>query len=171
MFMRKIFYWLLLFVLFSSMVFGEAQVSSGAVNSNNPSVNVNPTSDFEKIVVKEHFVTKKELKDHIDAKILEYQKTTEQQIGKSIGEVEFLINSKINKFVIKLLLGVLSAVFFSGSLWYFVKTRLDRKYEAIKRVKSDLIPEPVSKVESVSNGLELAQNKPSSSELLGLLND
>jgi len=118
----------------------------GLVSAQTVSEPVNPSSDFEKMVVKEHFVTKKEVKDHIDKKVLEYQRTTEEQLVKSFAEVEYIINSKINKFVFKLVLGILGVMVFSGSLWYFVRKKLDRRYDKIKALKNE--PKEPSKEES-----------------------
>jgi len=115
--MKKIYLSIILFVFFIPFVYSQ-EVSS-------------PTLDFEKVVVKEHFVTKKEIKEYMDQKMIEYQRTTENQIGAAFVEMERIFDTRINKFVFKLTIGLFAIMFFSNSIWYFMKKKLDRRYEKI----------------------------------------
>ena len=112
--MRKFFLLFVLSLLFVSLVSAQATTQPP----------VNPVSSFEKVVVKEHFLTKKEIKDHIDTKILDYQKTTELQLVEAFKEIDRIIVSKINLFIFKLVIGIFGMVIFSGSFWYFIKKNL-----------------------------------------------
>jgi len=162
-------YLLLLFLFFlPSIVLAQATTSAQVTN---PDAQTNTaTSNFEKIVVKEHFVTKKEIKDYLDVKAVEYQKTTDQQLYSAFKETERIIDAKINKFIIKLILLIVTSTFFAGSLWYFVKKRLDMRYSKIQQLKTEEIipvdtPIPMAHVESVSEKPELAEKgfKPTTS--------
>ena len=126
--LKKLFLLSVLLLLFAGLV------SAQQVTSNIPS---SPTASFEKMVVKEHFLTKKEIKDYMDKKALEYQKTTDQQIMNAFVEVENVINKKINKFIFKLVLSMIALMFFINSWWYFMKLKLNRKLETIKSLKEE----------------------------------
>jgi len=123
--MRKFFLLFVVFLLFSSLVSAQA--------SNTAQTGVSSVSSFEKVVVKEHFLTKKEIKDHIDSKILDYQKTTEAQLVEAFKEVDRIVVSKINIFIFKLVIAIFGMVVFSGSFWYFIKKKLDFRFDKIKQ--------------------------------------
>lgn len=167
--MRKFFFLFVVFLLFSSLVHAQTTPSTPT--------GVNPVSSFEKVVVKEHFLTKKEIKDHIDSKMLDYQKTTELQLVEAFKEVDRIIVSKINLFIFKLLIGIFGMVIFSGSFWYFIRKKLDFRFDKIKKTdddsnmpvkQSELTPTPVS----VDNGsvYTFKDGKPPESFILSLEN-
>lgn len=125
--MKKIFLLITFLLLLCNFAIAQQQPPQTSVES--------IASNFEKVVVKEHFITKKEIETHIDKKVLEYQVTTEQQLIKSFEEVEKIINSKINKFILKLVITIFSTVIFAGSVWYLIRLRLDVKKHQIEELK------------------------------------
>jgi len=127
---KKLFLFLIVFCLLnSSVLFVLAQT-----NPNN--VLLVENNNFEAVVVKEHFITKKEIKEHIDKKILEYQKTTEKQLDESFKEVNGIIDGKINKFLFKLVICIFGVMVFGGSCWFFIRTKLDLRFKKIQDLQN-----------------------------------
>lgn len=109
-------------------------------------------SSFEQIVVKEHFQTKQELKDYIDKKSLEYQRDTDQKIGNSFEEIDYMINTKVMFILFKIVGTIISSFLFAGVLWYFIRVKLDKRYnkirslrKRIKKLEEGYIPIPLPK--------------------------
>lgn len=119
---------------------------------NNP---VNPTSQvntFEKMVVKEHFLTKKEIKDYMDKKSVEYMRFTDGVIANSFVEIERLTTAKINSLIFKLVIALIGVVFFVQSLFFYVRMKLLRRLKKIEDLKEET---NIVKIEDLFNRMVL----------------
>ena len=127
--LKKLLLLSLLLLLVLSLVSAQSPTTTSATSSE---------SDFglfNQLVVKEHFLTKKEIKDHMNDKSIEYFQFTETAIIKSFEELENVIDKKINKFIFKLVVAISGLVFFLNSLFYYLKKRFDRRLTSINSLK------------------------------------
>jgi len=124
---------------------------------------------IEKIVVKEHFTTRQDIKLYLDTKAVEYEKATKNMIIESFRELDDVIDQKMNKFVVKIALSIGSAIFFFVCLAYLVFISLEKKRRMIeelnKPVLKPLIPEPIITTPKTISPVEQPLNKPESNNL------
>lgn len=99
-------------------------------------VSVVSQTDFirpvEQIVVKEHLLTKQELKDHLDQKSLEYYNYVDDRLLEVFGDISELIDSKILFFAVKFAGLVFFTVVFSGACWYLIKLQFEKRMKEIR---------------------------------------
>ena len=100
------------------------------------------TSDITKVVTKESFKTRDELKNFIDEKSSEYNANAEKMINEGISDIKSIVLGVANKILMKAMLGIFSIILFSGGLWYFLRLKLEQQ-----RVKIMALQQPNPKVE------------------------
>lgn len=93
------------------------------------------TDPLENIIVKEHFLTKKELKDEMGKQSQICLLGADQMIINSFKEVEIIISDTINKTLLKLSLIILGIFVFAGSTWYYIRLKLDNRLSRIRAMR------------------------------------
>jgi hypothetical protein len=135
-----------IFILLINIVNAQA---TGTITE--PTIQTNNIQAFEQSVVKEHFITRKELKTYLDEKAIQQELMVNGVVANSFDEFNNLLNKKINKFLIKISILVFGLVFFINSLYYFVKKKFDRKHNELielmnKNPKKDIKPPEKPKI-------------------------
>ena len=134
--MKKVWF-ILLILLLMPVVFAQQ-----SVNRNPTSVSGTVTNSeqvFEKFVVKEHFLTRNEIKAYLDEQGHQFEVMANGIVANAFEEFEKLMNQKINKFMIKLVVGIFGIMIFSGSLWFFISYRLNQKKDKIHSLQDEIV--------------------------------
>lgn len=119
---------------------------------------------IEKIVVKEHFATRQDIRLYFDTKAVEYEKITNNMIVESFRELEDVIDRKMNKFIVKIALSIGSSVFFFFCLAYLVFISLEQKRRRIESLNKPVVkpstPKPIQTTPKPISPVEQPLNKP-----------
>ncbi len=99
---------------------------------------VSQTNSFEQMVVKENFLTRNEIKQHLDQKALEFQQYAKAEIQDAFNSLVLWVDAKMNKFVFKLVMAIVGSLIFAQSLWYFLKRKLDTRFQAILDMRREI---------------------------------
>lgn len=129
--MKKTFVFLVLLLFLSVFVSGQTTINP------QPSVQ-SQVSIFEKTVVKEHFLTRTELKSHMDQKALEFQAYAKAEIQDAFDSLTLWVSALMNKFVFKLVMAIIGSMLFAQSIWYFLKRKLDTRFQAILDMRKQI---------------------------------
>jgi len=151
--MRKLVY--LLLIVFLLLPINSFAQSSQQVTNTQEALSL----AFEKIVVKEHFNTKKEMKDYIDKQALELEKTANQMIINSFNEFNNVVDKKINKLIAKLIIGIFGVIIFSQAIWYWIKFNKDKKFKEIMKDLEQEQNKLKAKVETVNPKNHIESNQ------------
>jgi len=145
--------WLLLLILIlMPVVFAQQSVNRQVTPTTTSSSTSNPEQVFEKFVVKEHFLTRNEIKAYIDDAGLQFEVMVNGVVANSFQEFDSLLNRKIRMFVMKLIMGIFGVMIFTGSLWFFVSYKLNQKKEKILALQDEIV---VKKNDSESSNSEV----------------
>ena len=132
--------WLLLLILIlMPVVFAQQSVNRQVTPTTTSSSTSNPEQVFEKFVVKEHFLTRNEIKAYIDDAGLQFEVMVNGVVANSFQEFDSLLNRKIRMFVMKLIMGIFGVMIFTGSLWFFVSYKLNQKKEKILALQDEIV--------------------------------
>jgi len=141
--------WLLvLILLLLPVVFAQQSVNSP---SGSGSV-TNSEQLYEKFVVKEHFLTRNEIKAYIDEQGVVFEVMVNGVVANSFAEFDKMLSAKINKFIMKLIVGIFGVMVFSGSFWFFISYRLNQKKEKIMSLQNEIV--------SKKNDSEASEKEP-----------
>lgn len=102
------------------------------VQAQEPIVQTDPTAN---IVVREHFLTKKEIKDEIGKQSEICMRSADNMISKGFDEVGVIVGDTVNKALFKIIIVFVGAFVFAGATWYYIRLKLDNRLARIKSLR------------------------------------